>query len=146
MKYQECGYWAKPLAQAIYPEFKQAFGHLHNAVLMPVPMHESQYFIRRDNHAHLIAKHLAKYAGLPLQNEVVMKSRHTPRQAELSARMRRRNVKNSFSLTDRPPVSPIIIIDDVVTTGSTIDAMARQLTKGGATEIYGFSVARRSLE
>ncbi|WP_157496788.1 ComF family protein [Hahella ganghwensis] len=146
LKYHERGYWAKPLAQAAYSHFQQAFSQLNQAVLVPVPMHSSQYYSRRDNHAQLLAKHLALYSGFPVNTKLVAKTRATPRQAELTAKMRRRNVRNSFAINMTPPESPIIIIDDVMTTGSTIDAIAVQLLKAGATEVFGFSVARRSVE
>jgi len=79
-----------------------------------------------------------------LKNHIV-KHRTTPRQAGLSAIARARNLKGSFSLQETPPDHPIILVDDVMTTGSTFNVLAELLQNAGIREVYGFSIARKSL-
>ncbi len=147
LKYHEKGYWARPIALAAFDSFNQAFGHLNRAQLIPVPMHMSQYQHRRDNHAELICRHLSQGSGLPMLNNLVIKHRQTPRQAELSAKARARNLQGSFSLRQTPPKSvPMILVDDVVTTGNTLNILTQLLQSNGVEEVYGFSIARKSLE
>ena len=147
LKYQEQGFWAAPLADSAWPAFREHFSGLNDARLIPVPMHKSQYRQRRDNHAELIARRLAAWAGLGVETGLVVKQQKTTRQAGLSGKARRRNLKHAFALNEvrKFPQSPLIIIDDVVTTGTTMDTIARLIRTRHDNEIYGFSLAKRSL-
>ena len=145
LKYQDKGHWAHPIAKAAYNSFTASFAHLTNARLIPVPMHTSQYQHRRDNHAELLCRYLSLHSGLPMLKNHIIKHRATQRQAGLSAKARARNLKGSFSLRTVPPDYPIILVDDVMTTGSTLNILADLLQHAGIREVYGFAIARKSL-
>ena len=109
LKYSEKAYWARALADAALPTFTKAFMDLPSATLVPVPMHRSQYKERRDNHAELLAKRLSRTTGLPCTNNLILKTKLTQRQAELTGKARRKNLKNAFTIQSQKqlPKGPI---------------------------------------
>jgi ComF family protein len=147
LKYKEQGYWASPLADAAWPVFQETFRNINKATLLPVPMHKSQYRQRRDNHAELIARRLGAWSGFSVENRLISKQQNTIRQAQLSGKARRINLSLAFALTDktRIPGTPIIIIDDVATTGTTINVIAKLIKAHADNEVFGFTIAKRSL-
>ncbi len=148
LKYHDQGYWADALADAAWPTLHTLIQTLERPVLVPVPMHSAQYRSRRYNHAELLAWRYAARARLPLLTNLVKKSSKTPRQAELSGSARRKNLKSAFQLNPKIPLQgiTIILVDDVTTTGTTINRVARLLRQHGAKEVFGFTLAKRSLQ
>jgi len=147
LKYHEEGFWGAPLADAAWPAFKASFANYSKALLLPVPMHASQYQQRRDNHAELIATRLGAWSGFRVDTQLVSKQVNTTRQAELSGKARRLNLKHAFAINKNanPPQAPIIIVDDVSTTGTTVNAIAKLIKNHYDQEIFGFTLAKRSL-
>ncbi len=111
---------------------------------MPVPLHRRREWSRGFNQAALIA------AGLgPPVRHVLRRHEHTPPQAGLTADERRRNVARAFAPSIRARVQPalvrgavLVLVDDVSTTGATLDACARVLKEHGAREVRALVVAR----
>lgn len=93
------------------------------------------------DHNEEIAKQLSQMTGIPVGNYLASPEKSLE-QKSLSAAQRRKNVKNSFSLTDEKPPEVIILIDDVFTTGATCGECARMLKKAGAKKIYGLFFAK----
>jgi len=147
LKYHEQGYWAAALADAGWPAFKQHFSGLTDALLVPVPMHASDYKTRRDNHAELLARRLSAWSGYRTETGLVIRTLNTTRQAELSGKARRANLKHAFKLNKNKFSStrPVIVVDDVMTTGTTINTIARLIKQHGDAGVYGFTLAKRSL-
>jgi ComF family protein len=119
---------------------------LHGAdAIVPVPLHPWRGWTRGFNQAALIAVHL----GWPVWR-LLRRRRHTPPQAGLSAAERRRNVRDAFALTlrartRRPSLAraaTLVLVDDVCTTGATLDACAAVLKAHGAREVRALVVAR----
>ncbi|MDG9671107.1 ComF family protein [Hahella sp. CR1] len=146
LKYGDKRYWARALAQAALPAFEQACAHISAPVLVPVPMHKSKQRKRGFNQAELLARSLARYADVAFSNKLCKRIKASPPQTGLNRKNRRSNVKNGFAVSSKLPQQPLIIIDDVVTTGSTVDELARTLKQAGALEVYVFSIARRSMD
>lgn len=112
------------------------------AWLLPVPLHPWRQWRRGFNQSALIAQELARLGGWRLLTSAVRRQRFTRPQSGLNRAGRRRNVANAF--TARPGRVPgqVIIIDDVVTTGTTLDALTLTLQRAGATEIHAWAFAR----
>lgn len=104
--------------------------------LVPVPLHKSKLRMRGFDQAAYLAERLSSFCGIPVRNGLVIKIRKTKAQKKLDAAERRRNLKGAFQLKDSPKGKRILIIDDVYTTGSTVDAVASCLRNGGAEEIF----------
>jgi ComF family protein len=116
-------------------------------LLVPVPLHRWKLWKRRYNQAAVVAEGLSRIAGLPHDPLVLEKRRATKSQGEMpSAKARRRNVLNAFRV---PPEKAarvrgrrILLIDDVFTTGATLNACARALTRAGAARVDALTLAR----
>ena len=111
-------------------------------VLIPVPLHPSRLRRRGYNQALEIGRLLSRRLDLPLQWQTCHRLRPTAAQSGMLARERRRNVRNAFACNAKDCWEHVAIIDDVLTTGHTVNEMARVLRKAGASRIDVWCVAR----
>lgn len=95
--------------------------------LLPVPLHVARQRERGFNQAWLVANRLSKLLEIPLLDNLLERTTATVAQAGLDGKERRQNLKGAFCLTAPVPVSRIAIVDDVVTTGTTVEEIARIL-------------------
>lgn len=114
------------------------------AILIPIPLEKKKLKQRGFNQAEEIAKELSIFLKIPLINNVLIKIKETLAQVELSGEKRRENIKNCFSVKNRELIQnkKILLIDDVYTTGSTMEEGARVLKEAGAKEVWGIVVSR----
>lgn len=117
-----------------------------NAVLAPVPLHRRRLFRRCYNQSALLAQLIAKQHGLRCVPDLLLRRRYTPPQARLKAAARRRNVRDAFALNPRRAAlaagQTIILVDDVITTGATIEACCQVLQQAGVADIRVLTFAR----
>jgi ComF family protein len=113
-------------------------------VLVPVPLHHKRLRERGYNQSSLLAKELGKLTNLPVVDNCLIRQRYAPPQARTSTvDERRSNVANAFLCRDRRLKNKqVLLIDDVSTSGSTLDACARALKEAGATTVWGLVLAR----
>lgn len=115
-------------------------------VLVPVPLHGSRLRLRRYNQSMLLAQELARLAGLTVDAHLVRRHRKTRQQVGLSGDSRLRNVQGAFAAHPRLPKRlrgrPIVLVDDVYTTGATVKAVTRVLKRAGADEVNVLTFAR----
>jgi ComF family protein len=110
--------------------------------IVPVPLHWQRQNWRGFNQAALIAKKLAKSFGLPYL-ELLKRTKNTTSQTTYDAATRRLNIKNAFSLNISISQYPnILLIDDVWTTGSTLQECCYVLKKNGVKKVWGLTLAR----
>jgi ComF family protein len=108
--------------------------------VVPVPLHPWREYRRGFNQAHALAVHLGPDVT-PLLKRIV----HTPSQIDLPRDQRMANVRDAFTLTDpgsRPVPGIVVLVDDVATTGATLESCARVLRRGGVREIRALTAAR----
>lgn len=113
-----------------------------SAVIIPVPLHSRRHRERGFNQSLIIGKVLSKATGLPQAN-LLQRTRHTTPQASLSATERTTNIIGAFGrgkITNWPKT--VILVDDVITTGSTIAECASVLRKYGVTKITAVALAK----
>lgn len=103
--------------------------------LIPVPLHASRLRERGYNQAVQLAKPLAKQLGLPLVYDAVKRQHATPPQAELKLASRGKNVRRAFVAKPGFAAKHVAIVDDVMTTGSTVHAVATALKKVGVERV-----------
>jgi ComF family protein len=115
-------------------------GELPDAIL-PVPLHPARLRERGYNQALELARPVAKRFGIPLLTGCVVRQKATAAQSSLEREARRRNIKGAFVVAGELP-SSIAIIDDVVTTGSTVSELARALRRAGAKRVVAWACAR----
>jgi len=140
LKYTGASRVAEPLASCAAPALHRLLSISGPAVLVPVPVSEARRRGRGFNQAALIARMLARRAQVAVA-EPLARSRETQAQHRLNRAARARNLRGAF--TARQPVpAEVILVDDILTTGATLDACAELLMAAGARNVYGFAVAR----
>lgn len=115
-------------------------------LLMPVPLHRARLRARRYNQAALMTARLARIAQLDWSADGLVRTRRTRSQGRLGADERRRNVGGAFALSAAGraavPGRRVVLIDDVLTTGATVEACARPLRAGGAQAVDVLTLTR----
>jgi len=113
-------------------------------IIVPIPLHFTRLFKRRYNQSALLARELSKLTGLKVDFISVIRHKKTRPQVEFSGRARVKNVRGAFSVKniDKIKGQRIILIDDVMTTGSTLMECAKALNKAGAKSVDFLTVAR----
>jgi len=119
-----------------------AGGDWRPAPLMPVPLHASRLRERGFNQALEIARPLARALEVPLLDRHCRRSRATPAQSGLDAATRRRNLRGAFEVVRPIEHDRVTLIDDVMTTGSTLDELASTLKQAGVERVELCVVAR----
>lgn len=114
----------------------------HPDLLVPLPLHPQRLKERGFNQALEIAEPLAKRLKVPLENTLLQRVRNTEHQARLSEKARHRNMRRAFLATRRLDGLHIALIDDVLTTGASLDAAAHALKLAGASRVDAWVLAR----
>ncbi|MGB9629987.1 MAG: ComF family protein, partial [Thermodesulfobacteriota bacterium] len=113
-------------------------------LLIPVPLHKTRLRDRGFNQALLLAKEIHSKTGIPYLKRALQKRKPTPPQVNLSGLERERGVRGAFEITPRDQIheKSILLIDDVYTTGATVNECAKVLLKGGAKRVDVLTLAR----
>ena len=120
----------------------EAMPSMDQSVVIPVPLAFERMRQRGFNQAHQIAGAFATAAGRHLIVDRLLRVRHTPPQQSLALKERRRNVRGAFEADGSFSGQHVFVVDDVMTTGSTLDEVARVLKKAGAARVHNLIVAR----
>ena len=113
-------------------------------IVVPVPLHKNRERERGYNQAGLVSKPLAKKLGLPHKEMLLMRTKPRPDKQILSLQERWASVRGAFATRPGSQVDNqrVLLVDDVMTTGATLDACARALLDGGAKAVFGLTIAR----
>jgi ComF family protein len=113
-------------------------------LLVPVPLHRRQLRNRGYNQSAILAAEVSKGAGLALARNALTRIRDSVPQVSLSSRLERaRNVEGGFRCAGDVKGARVVLVDDVVTTGSTMSACAETLKSAGARSVWGIALARQ---
>lgn len=105
--------------------------------LIPIPLHPSRERRRGYNQAQLLAKELGRYAGIPVYDKMLCRVKKTVPMKRLNPSERQNNLKKAFLMKGNDvKLRVVILIDDIYTTGSTIDAAAACLMQAGVEKVY----------
>lgn len=113
--------------------------------IIAMPLHHKRLMERGFNQSQLLASHIAKQLQLPLLDHACQRIRDTTPQAALPIKERHKNIRNAFSCDGSVAGKRIAIVDDVMTSGSTLDSLAKVMLAAGATEVQCWVVARAVL-
>lgn len=114
-------------------------------ILVPVPLHSRKLRERGYNQAELLAAEIGKVTGLPVENGLLARTRNSAPQARTAdANLRRANTAGAFTCQQNLGGAACILVDDVCTTGSTLDACAEALAAAGSTQVWALTLARES--
>lgn len=141
LKYRNLRALAKPLARLLLDYIRE--NPVPGEVLVPVPLHRKRWRERGYNQSGLLARELGKLSGLLVVDDCLVRQQPTPPQARsASVRERRNNVAGAFTCRDgRLQGKQVLLIDDVTTSGATLNACAGALKTAGATSVWGLVMA-----
>lgn len=141
MKFQGRPQLSRDLAFLLSEEMQKQPGYDFD-LIVPVPMHKKKLRQRGYNQSRLLAQELSRHLGVPV-GEILMKTRHTKAQRLLGREERLTNLEGAFKLAEgvNPEGMNILLLDDVTTTGSTLNACARVLYEAGASWIFASVIA-----
>jgi len=113
-------------------------------VVVPVPLHPTRLRERGYNQAELIARPLARRMRLPLRSYLLVRTKPRPDKLKLTRKERWSSVRGAYAIRAGTQVDKlrVLLVDDVFTTGATLDACARALRQAGASSVVGLTVAR----
>ena len=116
------------------------------ALIVPVPLHWTRLAMRRFNQAGLLAQAIGKLAERPVEPRALTRQRATRSQGQLGRLARRRNVQGAMAVTERFSARiadrRILLVDDVITTGATVETAAKALISAGATAVDVLALAK----
>jgi ComF family protein len=128
---------SRPLADALAATIDERVD-----LLIPMPLSEARLRERGFNQSHEIARPVSRITGIDLAADLCRRVVHTPPQAMLPWKERARNVRGAFVCDTDLSGLHVAVIDDVVTTGATLNEIARVLKRAGASRVSGWSAAR----
>jgi ComF family protein len=113
-------------------------------IIIPVPLHKKRYVERGFNQSEIIAQTVARVLQVPIEMNRLVRSRYTVKQAKLKREERLKNLTDAFEIKNPQDLvgKKVLVVDDVFTTGSTVNECAKALKLAGAGEVISFSIAR----
>lgn len=110
--------------------------------LIPIPLHPARQRRRGYNQAYLLAKAVSRYTGVPVYDKILIRVKNTAPLKKLNFRERQNNLKKAFNIRGNDvKLKTIILIDDIYTTGSTMDEAAAVLRRAGVEQVYFLTLA-----
>jgi ComF family protein len=143
LKFGDQPQWVPPLAELLLTQIRRERS-CHVDVIFPVPLHVHRLRQRGFNQAGLLAGACGRQLRIPVQFDVLVRSCWTEPQTRLNREQRLQNVKDAFEVTaaNRVADRSVLIIDDVYTTGTTLNECAKTLIAAGASEVHALTVCR----
>ena len=132
---------ARPLALTLVQEIETAMLHRPD-LIVPVPLHWSRLMRRGFNQSLELARHVSAALDIPCAYRAVRRTHRTPPQVGLALGQRLPNVGRSFELRQPMQRQSVAVVDDVVTSGATANALAAALKKGGAIHVQVWALLR----
>lgn len=141
-KYKNQRVYGKFFADCMYSCYGSELLKLGLDGLVPVPIHRKKRKIRGYNQAEILARHLGKRMNVPVFSNMLVRIMNTSPQKELNDKARIKNLKNAFIIgTNKIKLKKVLLVDDIYTTGATIEACTKVLMDFGVEEVYYVSLA-----
>lgn len=146
LKFENAKFLAKPLAKYLADLYKKE--EFECDVIVPVPMHNDALKQRGYNQAELLAINLGKYLDIPVMLDNLQKIKNTKTQVTLDFKQRQDNLKDAFKVKDKSALcgKTVLVIDDVFTTGATIDNCTLALKKAKVKNVFALTIAHTIIE
>ena len=134
----------KPLGRLLAEGCKGFLESCSADIIVPVPLHPKRLRWRGFNQSVLLARQLSRTYHIPLDPFVIYRSKETPPQTQLTEAERRKNVRGVFALNPQKAIDGkrVLLVDDVYTSGATVNECSGCLKRGGAKEVYVLTLAR----
>ena len=134
----------KPLGRLMARGCEEFLRECDADVIVPVPLHPKRLRWRGFNQSVLLARQVSCAYDTPMDAFVLLRRRETPPQTQLTEEERQKNMRGAFMLNPDKSIEDkrILLIDDVYTSGATVNECSRALRRGGAPEVYVLTLAR----
>jgi len=140
-KYRGIKEYSRFYGSVLYDMYKEKIMTWNCEAIIPVPIHKSRLKKRGFNQAELIAKELSKHIEIPVYSDYIIRKNPTKVQKNLSGKEREKNLKKAFIIgKNNVKLKSVLVVDDIYTTGSTIDSVAECLKENGVSEVYFLSL------
>ena len=138
--------FAKYYAEEVEVRLKKDIQRWNPDFIIPIPLYSGKMRKRGFNQAEVFAKELEKFLGIPVYGEILTRTKHTKPQKILGSKERKNNLQGAFVVEDAKRATllsgkTVLLIDDIYTTGSTIDAAAETLKRAGAEKVYYLTIS-----
>ncbi|MDE5990968.1 MAG: ComF family protein [Clostridia bacterium] len=143
LKFGHRKYFAKYVSNFLIDRYEECFKDVNADFIIPVPLMKKRQEERGYNQAEAISKKLAEHYDLEIRTDIIAKIKQNSEQAKLSGKEREENVQGVYQVTKPQDVvdKRILIVDDVMTTGSTLSELAKILIKAKAKNVYALTFA-----
>lgn len=145
-KFNEKAYIHKAFAEAILNSEKICKKINTCDIILAVPIHKKRMLERGYNQSYLIAKEIAKKQEIKIENKILLKDKNNKPQSTLSGIERKNNIKNVYKINekqkDKIKNKRILLLDDIYTTGATVDECSKTLKEAGAKEVIVLVIAK----
>ena len=144
LKYQNFKVLANRIGQFMAERLSKQPLPMDKTILIPVPLHKTRTRERGFNQSTLLCRIIAAETGLNYSDKILKRIRYTQSQTKLNAIERAKNVENAFKVIYPEQIKNklAILVDDVITTGSTMNECAKELIKNGANDVYLLSAVK----
>lgn len=140
-KYEDERHYAQFFAEALYTRYGYRLSDWGVEVLLPVPLYPLKFFTRGYNQAELICQALSQISQIPVDSTLLCRVRPTKPMKDLNDEERAKNLENAFQCSaNKVKYKKVLVMDDIYTTGATMDACARALKAVGVEKIYCASI------
>lgn len=142
LKYNKKRYISYHIAEIMYDRLKEEEMNCFD-IIIPVPLHPTKEKNRSFNQASIIGKYLSRMTNIRIDNKALIRSKNTITQNMLTREQRRKNLEHAFNVVKRNDIidKSILIIDDIYTTGATINQCSKVLIENGARSVYAVTLA-----
>jgi ComF family protein len=143
LKYNQRFLAGKFLGEKIAEHLKNIINSWRVDFICPIPLHVLKKAERGYNQSFYISKGISKVLGIPVSNRIVKRKRFTESQTKMNMKEREENISGAFVLKSKKFAADknILLVDDVITTGATVNECGKVLLRGGAKKIYAISAA-----
>ena len=140
-KYSNKRCFGKSYANLAVKKYGKWIADKNIEAIVPVPMYKRKMKRRGYNQAEVFAKELGRLIGIPVANNIILREKETVAMKQLKGAKRKKNLLNAFIVTENiVQFRKVLVVDDIYTTGTTINEVARVLKSGGIAEVYGLCV------
>lgn len=140
-KYQNRRIYGKTFGAELAEQYGKYLRKKEIDVIMPVPLHKKRRKNRGYNQAEILANELGKRTGIPVDGKSLKRIKETSPQKKLNDKGRKQNIKGAFAVDGNVTGKTIVLVDDIYTTGSTLDEAARTLYRNGAEKVYFLTIS-----
>lgn len=141
-KYHNHRVFGKYYAEEMKNQFASVICEWKPDLIIPIPLHSRRRRKRGYNQSAIIGKELGRLCKIPVSENILRRIRYTNPQKKLDHTTRKSNLHNAFAITEKlVGIRRVLLIDDIYTTGNTIDEAARKLKESGVEKVYFLSVS-----